>query len=63
MPEMVLGVRSSAWSKGRTLGWLSLSRVVTVPPGAGFLVLLPGAGDQQPDDVCRHDDLRMVRLP
>ena len=54
---------TSTWAKGKTGGWLTLSRIVTVPPGAGYVVLLPGAADQQPDDICRHDDLRMVKLP
>ena len=54
---------TNTWVKGSTRGWLRLARVVTVPAGAGYAVLLPGAGDQQPRDLARHDRLRMVRLP
>jgi len=54
---------SSASLKGKTNGWTSLSVVVTVPPGAGYAILLPGAAAQQANDVTRHDDVRIVRLP
>ena len=54
---------TNTWVKGPTRVWVRLARVVTVPPGAGYVVLLPGAADQQPRDLARHDCLSMVRLP
>lgn len=44
-------------------GWRKLSVVATVPDGAGFAVLLPGAVDQKPDDAVWYDDFRFIKLP
>jgi len=43
--------------------WQLLSTVVQVPDEAGLLIMLPGALEQQPDDVVLFDDARIIRLP
>ena len=53
---------SMVWVKGKTRGWHKLAAVVTVPHGAGQLVMLPGASKQSPNDMAWHDELRLVRV-
>lgn len=49
--------------EGGTGEWQLLSAVVQVPEGAGRLVILPRALDQQEGDVVLLDDARVIRLP
>ncbi|MEA3403528.1 MAG: DUF4838 domain-containing protein [Armatimonadota bacterium] len=43
--------------------WQLLGVVVEVPEGAGRLIMLPRAADQQEGDVVLFDDARVIRLP
>jgi len=43
--------------------WQLLSAIVEVPEGAGQLIMLPRAADQQEGDAVLFDDARIVRLP
>lgn len=48
---------------GGTGRWQLLSAAVLVPEGAGRLVVLPRALDQEEGDVVLLDDARIIRLP
>ena len=52
-----------ALGQGGVDRWHLLSVVVEVPEEAAHAILLPGAIDQQPDDVVVFDDARVIRLP
>ncbi len=43
--------------------WQLLAVVSEVPEDAAYAILLPGAIDQQPEDVTAYDDARFIRLP
>ena len=48
---------------GGTGEWQLLSAIVDVPEGAGQLIILPRAANQQEGDVVLLDDARIIRLP
>ena len=49
--------------EGGTGKWQLLGTLVTVPEGAGRLIMLPRAADQQPGDVVLLDDAQVIRIP
>jgi len=54
---------AAASGVGGSGGWQLLSVVVEVPEGAGRLIMLPRALDQEEGDVVLLDDARVIRLP